>query len=166
MLRKYLDLAGLQRYHNLLEQYISDHAVEGAQSDWNETDSSDVAFIKNKPSIPTNTSDLTNDSDFVTEQDLGSLAYKSNVSASYTPSGTVTAPTIDIQSNTTTVNSITNVGELPTWGASVNNEVLSFSWNTGSLPTKGTNTTVITSIQSATATQPSFSGTNVTITSS
>ena len=36
------------------------------QSDWDETDSTSDAFIQNKPSIPTKTSDLTNDSGFIT----------------------------------------------------------------------------------------------------
>lgn len=42
-------------------------AEVNVQADWNEADSSDDAYIKNKPSIPTQTSDLTNDSDFVTD---------------------------------------------------------------------------------------------------
>ena len=161
-----MNIDDLSLYDQKIKEYISEHGAEGAQSDWNETDSADISFIKNKPDIPTKTSDLINNSGFVNEQDLGDLAYKSSVSASYTPSGSVTAPIISIQPNTTTVNSITNIGELPTWEAKVENEVLSFSWNAGVLPTKGTNTNVITDIQSATATQPSFSGTNVTITSS
>jgi hypothetical protein len=37
------------------------------QSDWNEDDTSDLAYINNKPTIPTKTSDLTNDSNFITQ---------------------------------------------------------------------------------------------------
>ena len=37
------------------------------QSDWAETDSSKETFIKNKPTIPTKTSELANDSGFVTK---------------------------------------------------------------------------------------------------
>ena len=37
------------------------------QSDWAETDSSKETFIKNKPTIPTKTSELENDSEFVTK---------------------------------------------------------------------------------------------------
>lgn len=37
------------------------------QSDWAETDSSKETFIKNKPTIPTKTSELENDSGFVTK---------------------------------------------------------------------------------------------------
>lgn len=40
------------------------------QSNWNETDSSAVSYIQNKPSIPTATSDLTNDSNFITASDV------------------------------------------------------------------------------------------------
>ena len=39
-------------------------AEVNVQADWNEADSSDDAFIKNKPTIPTATSDLVNDSGF------------------------------------------------------------------------------------------------------
>jgi len=37
------------------------------QADWNISDSSDSAFIKNKPTIPTKVSDLTNDSGYLTQ---------------------------------------------------------------------------------------------------
>ena len=40
------------------------------QADWNENDSSKVDYIKNKPSIPTKTSDLTNDSGYITSSDI------------------------------------------------------------------------------------------------
>ena len=43
-----------------------DDLVGNAQSDWEETDSELPAYIKNKPTIPTNVSDLTNDSGFQT----------------------------------------------------------------------------------------------------
>lgn len=49
---------------------IASGAEVNVQSDWNETDSSADDFIKNKPSIPSKTSDLTNDSDFVTQTEL------------------------------------------------------------------------------------------------
>ena len=37
------------------------------QSDWNENDTTNLAYINNKPTIPSKTSDLTNDSDFITQ---------------------------------------------------------------------------------------------------
>lgn len=42
-------------------------AEQNVQSDWNEADSTSDAYILNKPSIPTKTSDLTNDSNFVSD---------------------------------------------------------------------------------------------------
>ena len=37
------------------------------QSDWNENDTTNLAYINNKPTIPSKTSDLTNDSNFITQ---------------------------------------------------------------------------------------------------
>lgn len=45
---------------------IATGAEVNVQSDWNVTDTTSDAFIKNKPIIPTKTSDLTNDSGFIT----------------------------------------------------------------------------------------------------
>ena len=44
-----------------------DAAEANVQSDWNETSSTSDAYIKNKPTIPTATSQLTNDSNFVSD---------------------------------------------------------------------------------------------------
>ena len=131
-------------------------------------------------------------------------------SASYTPAGSVSTPTITVTPNTTSVYSITAVGSLPSlsytagtaskissWSAgsgsaSISGSVstgpnrtvtlslshthtapsLSYSsvdidnitaWSAGSLPTKGSATTVVTGIQSASSTQPTFTGTAATI---
>lgn len=86
--------------------------------------------------------------------------------ANYTPAGTVSTPTITVTPNTTTVNSITDVGTLPSWTGTVANENLTIGWSTGTLPTKGSNTTVATGIKSATSTQPSFTGTGAVLTGS
>ena len=43
-------------------------AEVNVQADWAEADTSSDAYIRNKPSIPTKTSDLTNDSGFLTAQ--------------------------------------------------------------------------------------------------
>jgi len=93
--------------------------------------------------------------------------------ANYTPAGTVSQPTTTVTLNTTTVNSITAVGTLPsctlpTLSTSVANETLTLSWTEGSfsagtLPTKGNNTTVATSVKSATTTQPTFTGTGAVL---
>lgn len=81
--------------------------------------------------------------------------------ANYTPSGSVSAPTVTVTPSTTTVNSIEAVGTLPSFGATVSNENLSFTWSAGTLPTKGSDTTVATGISSATATAPTFTGDGV-----
>lgn len=44
---------------------IENGAEANVQADWSEDDTSSDAYINNKPSIPTNTSDLTNDSGFI-----------------------------------------------------------------------------------------------------
>lgn len=84
----------------------------------------------------------------------------------YQVKGTISTPTITVTPDTTTVNSITAVGTLPTFTATVQNENLTFGWDAGTLPTKGGNTTVATGIQSATSTQPTFTGGYVKATSS
>lgn len=84
--------------------------------------------------------------------------------ANYTPAGSVTV-TPSVTMNTTTVNSITAVGSLPSWSGTVSGETLTIGWSAGTLPTKGTNTTVATGVKSATATG-SFSGTGVQLTGS
>lgn len=79
----------------------------------------------------------------------------------FTPSGSVAAPTVSVKTagSTTTVNSITDVGSLPNWSATVANETLSIGWNAGALPTKGTDTTVKTGDADYEASAPAFTGT-------
>ena len=48
---------------------IEKGAKVNVQSDWNEVSNLSDSFIKNKPTIPTKISDLTNDSNFVTDND-------------------------------------------------------------------------------------------------
>jgi hypothetical protein len=86
---------------------------------------------------------------------LGALAYKTSASGSYTPAGTVTVTEGD--DTTTTVNSITAVGTLPSM--TVSGETLVF--DPGTLPTKGDNTTVVTASGTRTA---AFTGTAATVT--
>ena len=88
--------------------------------------------------------------------------------ANYTPAGSVAAPTISVKTagSTTTVNSITNVGTLPTMAMTVENETLTFTFDQGSLPTKGSNTTVKTGDAAYQATAPAFTGTGVQLTGS
>lgn len=98
-----------------------------------------------------------------TENKTATVAPAATGAVTYTPAGSVSAPTISVASagSTTTVNSITAVGSLPSFTATVASETLTMGWNAGSLPTKGSNTTVKTGDASYSASQPSFSGTGV-----
>lgn len=97
---------------------------------------------------------------------LGSLAYKNSASGNFTPSGNVSAPAISVKTagSTTTVNSITAVGTLPSLTTSVSNEVLTISFSQGTLPTKGSDTTVKTGDAAYEASAPTFSGSSGTVT--
>ena len=52
---------------------IAAGAEVNVQSNWNEADSTSDAFIQNKPSIPAKTSDLQNDSGFITGVSWGAI---------------------------------------------------------------------------------------------
>lgn len=124
---------------------------------------------------------------------LGALAYKDDASGSFTPAGTisltdtnkkatvnvaasgettyqpggtVSVPTITLETAgaTTTVNSITDVGTLPSATMptyTVSDETLTISAGTfsaGTLPTKGSDITVKTGDATYEASQPTFTG--------
>lgn len=86
---------------------------------------------------------------------------KGSGTANYTPEGSVAAPTISVKTagTTTTVNSITAVGTLPSLTTTVADETLTIGFNQGTLPTKGANTTVKTGDAAYQATAPAFTGT-------
>lgn len=65
---------------------IASGAEVNVQSDWSVSDSSSDAFIKNKPTIPTKTSDLTNDSNFSTSVVLTKTLSAGATSISFTDS--------------------------------------------------------------------------------
>lgn len=89
---------------------------------------------------------------------------KATISTEYTPSGTVSSHSHSITSSTTTVNSITAVGTLPTLSATVTNKTMVIDFSAGTLPTKGANTTVISSVNTNTGnTTPTFTGAEATI---
>lgn len=81
----------------------------------------------------------------------------------YVPAGTITAPEItkNTSGSTTTINSITSIGTLPSFGATVSNEVLTLSFDKGTLPSKSADITVKTGDATYEATTPSFTGTGV-----
>ena len=96
-----------------------------------------------------------------TTNQTATVSKASSGTATYTPEGSVAAPTISVKTAgaTTTVNSITAVGTLPAWGATVSGETLAISWDSGTLPTKGSNTTVKTGDAAYQASAPAFTGT-------
>ena len=95
---------------------------------------------------------------------LKALAFKDSASVPYTPTGSVSAPSVSVAVNTASVTPISGVGTLPSFTASVANEVLTLGFSAGSLPTKGTAVTVATGIKSASASAPTFTGQASTIT--
>lgn len=62
-------LSGLSEKATITQ--LNEVAAKIVQSDWNVTSTTSNAFIKNKPTIPTKTSQLTNDSDYITSDNLG-----------------------------------------------------------------------------------------------
>ena len=98
-----------------------------------------------------------------TTNKTATVSAASSGTATYTPAGTVSAPVItkNQAGSTTTVNSITAVGTLPTLTTSVTNENLTISFSQGTLPTKGSDVTVKTGDATYTADAPTFSGTAV-----
>lgn len=93
------------------------------------------------------------------ENKTAAVSPASSGTATYTPAGSVAAPTISVATAgaTTTVNSITAIGTLPTY--TVSGEVLTLTQ--GTLPTKGANTTVKTGDAAYSASAPAFTGTGV-----
>lgn len=74
-------------------------ADANVQSDWNESDSTDDAYIKNKPSIPTKTSDLTNDSNFVSDSDYVHTDNNYTSTEKSKLSGIASGAEVNVQSN-------------------------------------------------------------------
>ena len=57
-------------YSHSQSTHAPSNAEANVQTDWNITDINSDAYIKNKPTIPTKTSQLTNDSGYLTSKDL------------------------------------------------------------------------------------------------
>ena len=106
---------------------------------------------------------------------LKALAFKDSVSATYTPAGTVSTPEVTVTLNTTSIKPFGSAGSLPSCTlpsltTNVTDETLTLSWSAGSfdagtLPSAGTAVTVAKDVKTATASQPTFTGTGTTITS-
>lgn len=69
--------------------------------------------------------------------------YKTNCSLK----AIVTGGSVNTTATTTTIKQVSSVGTLPTFSATVDNEILSFNFNAGSLPTTA-NTSVVTGVSS------------------
>ena len=97
---------------------------------------------------------------------------KATISADFTPEGKVSAPDINVTMNTTGIKPFGSAGTLPTCTlpaltASVSDETLVLVWSEGSfsagtLPSAGASVTVATGVKSATASAPTFTGTEGT----
>lgn len=83
---------------------------------------------------------------------------------SYKPEGTVSTPTISVKTagSTTSVNSMTGQGTLPTLSITVSGEKLTFTLNQGTLPTYAA-VTVKNGDAAYQSTQPTFSGTSKSV---
>lgn len=66
------------------------------QSDWNENDPTSGAYILNKPSIPSKTSDLTNDSGFQSVKVLTDTLNAGQTTLTFTDSAITTSSLIDV----------------------------------------------------------------------
>lgn len=97
--------------------------------------------------------------------DLKALAYKDNASGTYTPEGSVSAPTVSVKTagSTTSITPFGTQGTLPSLTTTVNNGTLTISFDQGTLPTAGTAVTVKTGDAEYESTAPTFSGTQATI---
>lgn len=98
---------------------VATGAEVNVQSDWNVADASSDAFIKNKPAIPTKTSDITNDSGFIT-----SAAVPTKTSDLTNDSGFITNQVNNLANyyDQTAINSMFNALDVPTKTSELTND--------------------------------------------
>lgn len=97
------------------DNVISATAEHQVQADWAQDDPNEVDYIKNKPTIPTKTSDLANDSGFITSADLPTVDQVYDASSTNAQSGTAVAEAIAGVDNTfTAVYGVTTISEVDT----------------------------------------------------
>lgn len=70
------------------------------QSDWDQSDNTQVDYIKNKPTIPTNLSDLNNDEGFIGFTDLTDTLTAGSTSLTLSDASITTSSTFDIYVST------------------------------------------------------------------
>lgn len=80
----------------------------------------------------------------------------------YTPAGTVSAPTITVTPTTASIHSMDSVGALPGLTHTYSDGRVTLTFSAGELPTQSS-TTVVTSIEEATASAPTFTGSGVNL---
>ena len=119
----------------------------------------DAVFYGNKEFV----FDGTNWHEFGDMSGLGALASKDSASGTFTPQGSVSAPSITVTPTTANIDGVDSVGTLPSLTMTVSSENLTFGWSAGTLPTKATTVAAMTGA-SATADAPSFTGTAGTVT--
>ena len=111
-----------------------------------------VRLVTSNISVPTSAQTTTAS----TENKTTTVSQAASGEATYTPSGQISGTAVEL--NTTTVNSITEIGTPPSWTATVpsGTENLTFAWSAGTPPKKGEAQTVATSVKRVT--DPTFSG--------
>lgn len=98
---------------------IASGAEVNVQSDWSQTDNTADDYIKNKPSIPTKTSDLTNDSGFITSSSLPTKVSDLTNDAGYI---TNTVSNLTNYYDQTTINGMFNALSIPTKTSDLTND--------------------------------------------
>lgn len=70
------------KQYGSLQHHLPQEIPEQIQANWDETSSSSPSYILNKPTIPSKTSDLTNDSGFITVNDVPKEVFVCNYTSS------------------------------------------------------------------------------------
>lgn len=87
------------------KDYAEQASAGQVQADWSQTDSTQKDYIKNKPTIPTKISELTNDSGYATSKEVADTASKYLPLAGGTVSGAIThSQTIAVKAKSPSVN--------------------------------------------------------------
>lgn len=110
-----------------------------AQADWNETDATNIAFIKNKPSIPDDLSDLNDDAThrLVTDIEKATWSNKSDFSGSYNDlSDTPTIPSQLSQLSEDSTHRIVTDAEKTSWSAKLDSSALNDYYTETEVDTK------------------------------
>lgn len=140
---KQIDVSFSQNYQLVTTSDVKkwDAAEANVQSDWSETNTESDAFIKNKPSIPTKTSDLTNDSNFITGVSWGEVTGKPTFAT------VATSGSYNDLSNKPTIPSAVTSETVASWGFTKNTGT--YSKPSGGIPKSDLSSDVQTSLGKA-----------------